>query len=199
MGKIFCIMGKSSSGKDTIFRLINEENTYGLKDVVTYTTRPRRTNETNGIEYYFINYDKLNEWEQKGKVIESRCYNTVHGDWYYSTIDDGQIDLDSNNNYIIISTLESFVNLRNYYGVENVLPIYIEIDDGLRLQRALDREREQSNPKYEELCRRFLADSEDFSETNLEKANINRKFENYNLDKAIDEIKRFIELGINNK
>ncbi|MGL4452361.1 MAG: guanylate kinase [Sarcina sp.] len=192
MGKIFCIMGKSSSGKDTIFKLLIDECVQELKEVVSYTTRPIRTNETHGVEYFFINKEQLEEWTSKEKVIEVRCYNTAHGDWYYSTIDDGQIDLDANKNYVIISTLESFVGVREYYGKENVLPIYIEIDDGLRLQRALDREREQSQPKYEELCRRFIADSIDFSEDNLKAAGVTRKFENYNLDKVLDEIKEFI-------
>ncbi|WP_297522881.1 guanylate kinase [uncultured Clostridium sp.] len=192
MGKIFCIMGKSSSGKDTIFKLLVEENTHNLKEVVSYTTRPIRNNETHGVEYFFINKDGLEVWTGRGKVIEVRCYNTAHGEWFYSTIDDGQIDLSSNENYLIISTLESFVGIREYYGGENVLPVYIEIDDGLRLQRALEREREQSMPKYEEMCRRFISDSADFSESNLESAGVSRKFENYNLDKALDEIKDFI-------
>lgn len=196
MGKIFCIMGKSSSGKDTIFRLLSEENNYGLKEVIGYTTRPKRINETNGIEYYFINEENLNKWQNAGKVIETRCYNTIYGKWYYSTIDDGQIDILSGENYITISTLESFISMKSYYGNKNVLPIYIDIDNGLRLQRALDREKEQLEPKYEELCRRFLADSKDFSEENLEKAEIFKSFENYNLDKVLNEIKMYIEESI---
>lgn len=196
MGKIFCIMGKSSSGKDTIFRLISEENNYGLKEVIGYTTRPKRKNETNGIEYHFINEEKLNEWKKAEKVIECRCYETIYGKWYYSTIDDGQIDILSGENYITISTLESFMSMKYYYGSKNVLPIYIDIDNGLRLQRALDREKEQLNPKYEELCRRFLADSKDFSEENLKKAEISKSFENYNLDKVLNEIKQYIEKNI---
>ena len=196
MGKIFCIMGKSSSGKDTIFRLLSEENSHGLKDVVIYTTRPKRANETVGVEYFFLTKEELDIWDREGKVIETRCYDTVHGKWYYSTIDDGQVDIKSGENYLIISTLESFTNIKNYYGEQNVLPIYIDIDNGLRLQRALDREREQSAPKYEEMCRRFLADSKDFSDENLKLAGVTKSFENYNLDNAIDEIKSFISNNI---
>lgn len=196
MGKIFCIMGKSSCGKDTIFKLLNEENTEGLKEVVIYTTRPKRDNETEGLEYHFINEEELLEWKRKGKVIESRCYNTVYGDWHYSTIDDGQIELEKNN-YLIIITLEAYNDLKKYYGENNVIPIYIEIDDGLRLQRSLEREREEKNPKYDEMCRRYLADSKDFSKDNLDKAGITRCFENYNLDKVIEEIKLFIKEKIN--
>lgn len=191
MGKIFCIMGKSGCGKDTIFKRLSMENTENLKEVVIYTTRPKRSNETEGVEYHFISKEELDNWKKQDKVIESRCYNTVHGDWYYSTIDDGQIELEKDN-YLIIITLEAFMNFKKYYGEENVIPIYIGIDDGVRLQRALDREREQQIPKYEELCRRFLADSKDFSEEKLKEAKITRVFENYNLEKVLYEIKGFI-------
>ena len=41
-----------------------------------------------------------------------------------------------------------------------MVPLYVEVDDGLRLSRALERERKQTEPKYAEMCRRFLADCE---------------------------------------
>lgn len=62
--------------------------------------------------------------------------------------------------------------------------MYVEVDDGLRLQRALDRERAQDQPKYAEMCRRFLADEEDFSEENLERAGITKRFQNTDLDQV---------------
>lgn len=78
-------------------------------------------------------------------------------------MDDGQIDL-SEQNYLMIGTLEAYEKMIAYFGTEAILPVYIELDDGVRLQRALDRELRQEKPKYEEMCRRFLADSADFSE-----------------------------------
>ena len=68
----------------------------------------------------------------------------------------------------------------------------IRLDDGLRLQRALDRERQQKQPRYEEMCRRFLADSRDFAPEIIEKAGIKRSFNNDDLSRCIDEIKDFI-------
>ncbi|MDO4206302.1 MAG: guanylate kinase, partial [Lachnospiraceae bacterium] len=67
-----------------------------------------------------------------------------------------------------------------------------ELDDGLRLERALNRERQQKVPGYAEMCRRFLADSEDFSEENLQKAGIKKRFENTDLDTCIEAIKQEI-------
>lgn len=192
MGKIYCMMGKSSTGKDTLYKRILENQELQLKTVIPYTTRPIREGEKNGVEYFFCNQEKVVELEAAGKVIERRDYNTVHGIWTYFTVDDDQIDL-KNNDYLIIGTLESYHKIRDYYGKEFVIPIYIEVEDGERLQRALNRERGQTVPKYEEMCRRFLADAKDFSEENLNAAEISRRFVNCNLYDTETEIVLYIK------
>ena len=131
--------------------------------------------------------DVLDRFEEAGKVIEMRTYHTVHGDWHYATLDDGQVELDRND-YIILGTLESYEKMKNYYGEENLVPVYIEVEDGERLRRALMREFSQEEPKYAEMCRRFLADSEDFSEENLKKAGITRRFVNADKIQCLEEI-----------
>ena len=191
MGKIFCLMGKSSSGKDTIFKKIRDDKELNLKPIVSYTTRPKRTNETNGVEYFFINEKELNKFEKEDKVIEKRVYHTVHGDWYYCTINDEQIDLESNN-YLLITTLESYISLKDYFGEDKVYPLYIHVEDGIRLQRALDREKNQENPNFDELCRRFLADNSDFSKENLSTLKINEFYTNKELEECINNIKKDI-------
>ena len=192
MGKIFYLMGKSASGKDTIYKKV-KEHLPELKTIVIYTTRPIREGEQDGVEYYFVDDDKLDKLQQAGKVIELREYNTVHGIWKYFTADDGQFDRD--NHLIAIGTLESYVQLKKYFGEEKLIPIYIEVEDGLRLERALSREKKQSEPKYEELCRRFLADAADFSADKLNEAGITQKYFNVDMDKCIHEI----VLGIREK
>ncbi len=80
------------------------------------------------------------------------------------------------------------------------MPVYIELDDGVRLQRALDRELGQEKPKYEEMCRRFLADSADFSEEKLAAAGIRDRFENTDLTKCLKAITKHLkEAGISPK
>ncbi|WP_028243152.1 guanylate kinase [Pseudobutyrivibrio ruminis] len=177
MGSIYCIMGKSSSGKDTIFKLLLGRDDLQLKRIVSYTTRPIRSNEKPGEEYNYVSLEEKDALVASGKVIELRKYDTVHGPWFYFTVDDGKIDLEKDD-YLVIGTVESFVKIRDYYGSDKVMPIYIEVDDGLRLSRALDRERQQAQPKYEEMCRRFLADQQDFSEENLKAAKITTLFNN---------------------
>ncbi len=192
MGKIFCIMGKSACGKDTVFKGLLDENIEGLETIVPYTTRPIRDGETEGMEYHFVSEKELREMTKAGKVIEVRTYNTVHGLWSYFTADDGQVDL-SKHNYVVIGTLEAFGLLASYYGNDRVVPIYIELDDGERLSRALSRERAQDNPKYQELCRRFLADDQDFSEDKLFKAGITNRFTNEESKETVKVIRSFIE------
>lgn len=177
MGKIFYIIGKSATGKDHIYKGLLEKENLHLQAVILYTTRPKRAGEENGREYFFTDEEHLEEMRQAGKIIEERVYQTVYGPWYYFTAEDGQIRLEQQN-YLGIGTLESFVKLRDRYGAEAVIPIYIETEDGIRLARALKRERKQEEPKYEEMCRRFLADSEDFSEDKIRSAGIDRRFEN---------------------
>lgn len=188
MGRIFYVMGKSSAGKDTIYNMLVNDKELGLKTIVGYTTRPMREGEVNGREYFFVDEDELKKLEQAGKVIEKRGYNTVYGVWNYFTVDDENINLNENN-YVLIGTLESYRNVRDYYGNEVVIPIYIEVEDGARLIRAINREMTQNTPKYEELCRRFLADAKDFAEEILDELDIKKRYNNENLNKCYEEIK----------
>ena len=185
-------MGKSASGKDKIYSRLAGNKELNLKKLILYTTRPVRDGEEDGVQYYFTDDQKLKEFEEAGKVIESRAYNTVYGVWTYFTADDGQIDL-KNGNYLGIGTLESFQKMKNYYGKDSVIPIYIEVENGERLIRAIRREQEQETPKYKELCRRFLADEEDFSEENLERAGITKRFQNTDLDQVTQEIASYMK------
>lgn len=187
MSRIFIVMGKSATGKDTIFKELVIQDKFPLKTVVPYTTRPIRTGETEGEQYHFVSSEEMDELEKQGKIIEKRAYQTVLGEWCYFTVDDGQIDL-SKNNYIMISTLEGYSKLRNYFGTEKVVPIYVEVEDGERLNRALCRERMQANPKYEELCRRFLADQEDFEESKIQELEIKKRYYNQEVNNCVNDI-----------
>lgn len=191
MGKIFCIMGKSSSGKDTLYQRILQRKNLNLKQIVSYTTRPIRAGEVDGMEYHFCSYEERDRLLAEGKVIEIRSYNTCHGRWDYFTVEDKHLDL-NHQNYLIIGTIESYEKIRDHFTSEYVIPIYIEVEDGLRLQRALSREMQQKEPKYEEMCRRFLADAEDFSPKRLQDANITQIFQNEEIDRTEEEIASFI-------
>lgn len=197
MPEIVLIMGKSSSGKDRIFKELISDCSLNFKTITMYTTRPMRNGEQQGIEYHFVSDETAVEMEKQHKIIEMRSYETVYGIWKYFTADDGQIDI-KNGKYIMIGTLEAYEKLCTFYGKEHILPIYIEVEDGLRLERALLREKQQVKPKYAEMCRRFLADEKDFSMENLKKNEISKIYiNNGTLLECVTQIKSDIEQIMN--
>ncbi len=193
MGKIYYLMGKSASGKDTLYKEILAEMP-DLKTVTLYTTRPIREGEQDGVEYYFVTEAELAAYDRDGKIIEQRTYPTMYGGWTYATVDDGQVDLDRYD-YLVLGTLESYQKMQAYFGAENLIPLYLEVEDGERLTRALEREKLEAHPKYDELCRRFLADQEDFSEENIAKAGITKRYRNDDRKKCREEITEDIKHG----
>ena len=192
MGKIFLLMGKSTSGKDTIYRELVKDENLALKKVIPYTTRPMRDGETDGVQYFFKDENGYLHLKAEGKIIEERTYHTNYGPWVYFTVDDGQIDL-SSGNYLVIGTLESYCYIRDYFGKENVVPLLIDVDAKIRLTRAMHREEKQEHPKYDEMCRRFLADEEDFSEEKIRDAGVEKRFHNNaEIADCIKEITEYI-------
>lgn len=191
MGRIYCIIGKSSTGKDTIYKKLLKNKSLDLRKIVPYTTRPIREGEKEGVEYHFTDEAALKQYKAENRLVECRSYQTIYGIWYYYTVKDEQINL-AEYNYLIIGTLESYQMTRDYFGKDKVIPIYITVEDGERLTRALCREKSQSVPKYEEMCRRFLADSQDFSEEKLKEAGIQKYFYNNELDQCMEEVTAYI-------
>ncbi len=190
MGKIFYLIGKSGSGKDSIYKELMDMG-LGLKPVVLYTTRPMRDGETEGVEYHFIDDAEFERLRDADRLIEYREYNTVHGIWRYMTVDDGQIDV-SRDSFLMIGTLESYEKMLARFGSEALCPVYLTVDDGERLMRALIRERQQKSPKYAELCRRYLADEKDFSPERLAECHIDRSFKNDDFKRCLNEVADYI-------
>ena len=194
---IYYLIGKSASGKDSILAALLQDQTLKLNEIVQYTTRPIRDGETEGREYHFITVKKMRAFEEAGKIVECRTYHTVHGDWHYMMIDDGQVDL-AKKDYAAVGTVESYKKVKEYYG-DAVVPIYVYVETGERLQRALDRERQHANPKYAEMCRRFLADEADFDDAHLMDAGLLREdgtyvnaFENDNFTACVQAVREWI-------
>lgn len=192
MGRIFYIMGKSATGKDTVYKELLKRFP-DLKTIVPYTTRPIREGETDGVEYHFRTIPELDGLKSSGKMIEIRVYQTIAGPWYYFTMDDGQFDLEGDADYLLIGTLESYEKMCQYFGTEHLVPLYIEIPDGIRLKRATDREAAQKKPNFREVCRRYLADEEDFAEENLVRLGIETRYENLDLELCLNEISEKIQ------
>ena len=192
MGKIFLLMGKSASGKDAVYRNLLSDDTLALKKVVMYTTRPMRQNEENGRQYFFVDEAAYEKLVREEKIIEERAYHTQLGLWRYFTADDGQIDPEKGN-YLMMGTVEAFATLKARFGGDMVVPVLIDTEDGIRLERALKRERKQDTPRYDEMCRRYLADTEDYAKEKLDEAGITRIFHNNDtLEACLAEVSAFV-------
>ena len=193
MGHIFVMMGKSATGKDTIYEKLIRNDVLGLRKVVEYTTRPVRSGEVDGDDYHFVDADDMDKYRDSGKLIEERCFESMMGPWYYFNMDDGSIDLQAHD-YLLISTLPAYMSCRQYYGDDKVVPLYVVVNDKERIHRAIHREDCEKEPKYSEMCRRFLADNKDYSEANLKRAGItaDKWFVNDYLDDCTRKIVDYI-------
>ncbi|MBQ8947441.1 MAG: guanylate kinase [Lachnospiraceae bacterium] len=191
MNRLICLMGKSCSGKDTIYKNLLKDRELNLKVLRPYTTRPRRINEKEGIEYNFVTEEEYLAMRDRGLILEERAYDTMHGVWRYFTVRDAGLT-DNENDLLYIGTLEAYVNLREALGNDKVIPIYIEVSDTVRIDRAVHREKKQAEPRFAEMCRRFLADNEDFSDEKLKEAGVTVRFNNEDLNECLNRIKTFI-------
>ena len=191
MGRIYYLLGKSATGKDTLYKEILKRRPK-LRTVTMYTTRPIREGETDGVEYFFTGREELERQLASGKVIESRTYQTIAGPWTYYTVDDGQFDVADDESCLMIGTLESYEKMCAYFEAGKMVPVYIEVPDGIRLLRAVKREENQKKPNYREVCRRYLADEKDFSEENIQKTGIKLRFTNDNLELCVKNIINYI-------
>ena len=192
MGRIYYLLGKSATGKDTLYKEILKRRPK-LRSVTMYTTRPIREGETDGVEYFFTGREELERQLASGKVIESRTYQTIAGPWTYYTVDDGQFDVADDESCLMIGTLESYEKMCAYFEAGKMVPVYIEVPDGIRLLRAVKREENQKKPNYREVCRRYLADEKDFSEENLERLGITKRYQNTDMEMCLEEILRDLD------
>ena len=163
---IIMFIGPSGSGKDTFFYPTLKE--YALNPIILSTTRPMRKGEIDKKTYYFITMDQMNLLERQQKLIERRNYQTINGLWSYATNSE---QIDSSSNYLTLNTWEAYQKFVQFYGSDQIVPLYFRVDDGIRLQRSVERERSQKAPNYKELCRRYLADIKDFDESYLTRYN----------------------------
>ena len=151
--------------------------------LVPCTTRPPRPQEVSGKDYVFVSDDFI---LTDPSIIEYREYKTIRGVWYYATINN-LIEGDN----VIVACPQQYLNIKRFYEHDDsvkVIPIYIYIDDGIRLQRLISREMLADNPNYYEICRRYEADMKDFACMEGE-----RKYLNYSLSECVAEILRIIK------
>lgn len=184
---VFYFMGRSASGKDAILSRLWDMFP-DIQNVPLYTTRSKRAGEEEGKPYYFRTEAGYLAMEVSGLVAECRTYQKVSGPVRYFTCLGG-IDL-STHDYFLSGTLVSYLKVWDVLGESHVVPVYIYVPEQDLLTRAIHRESRQPFPDCQEVCRRFLADSMDFSEEALAKAGIREenRFLNQDLDACVEAV-----------
>lgn len=159
MNKVFVLMGKSCAGKDTILKELMKR---GHKTVVSYTTRPKRKGETDGVEYRFVTMERFTEMVDADEFVEYRSYKSESGvRWWYALPRNG-FDLEKESKVVIVE-LFGLEQIKHAFGEENVVSIFINTEGRERLMRSLKRQPFASDEEVGEMCRRYLSDEEDFS------------------------------------
>lgn len=195
---LYVICGKSSTGKDTIYKRIVETFDGILSPVILHTSREIRSGEKDGVNYHYISKEDFLKKIDSQNMIEYRSYPHTNGEVFYGTSIDA---FEDNKSYITINTLEGLKKLKDspYMREINIHPIYIEVPDMDRIQRALKRESKNFIPNIKECCRRYLADEEEFAEEKIKSLvpSCNR-FVNNSLENCLLQISLYIT-GIEKK
>ena len=161
MNTIFCVMGKSSSGKDCLAKSLTKKGK--ITYIIPYTTRPMRPEESDGDPYFFLSEKDY----QTEDIICNTCFETVGGKWFFGFKRLTHEELDSDIPFIAVVSPKQFNMLVDIYaGLINIIGLYIEADEEERIVHAIMRERKKDIPDYKELCRRFISDREDFKHDN---------------------------------
>lgn len=168
--KVVALFGKCAAGKDTIQNwLVN--NSVNIKKIVSCTTRPPRDYEVDGVDYHFISILEFTEKVLDGSMLEAIEF----GDNFYgSSID----ELDPEKINIGVFELNGINSLLEDSRLD-ILCIYIDVEDKIRLLRGLKRE---ENPNIIKLCKRFIEEDMIFTEFDFEYLVFNNNKEMEELD-----------------
>lgn len=152
------LLGKSASGKDTIVRKLVEQHDY--KRIITWTTRPMRPGEKEGVTYHYTTEEDFKKKINEGFFVEWKKYETVKGTWYYGTALDDIMKARNDDYSVIILTKDGLEKLNSFcshlVGI-NLLSVYLDVDTKVIKQRLLKR-----GDDKKEAARRIKYDKKDF-------------------------------------
>lgn len=176
--KILVISGFSGAGKDTVAKLVIEQNS-NYNFVTLHSTRPMRPGESKGDPYYFISDNEMCTMAFNKELIEGRCYNSIYGNWFYAIHKD---EIKQDKQYVVVLDVLGYREFKKHFG-NRVVGIFIHVDDNTRLERAKSRK----DFNIEEWNRRLMDDNNQF------KLDIIKKEYNYIIDNI--DIKNTIKQG----
>lgn len=134
---IIILIGKSSSGKDTLARILEKE--HGYKFIVSTTTRPMRQGESQKNPYYFVSNEEFVNLIDNNKLIEYRTYNTLVDNipalWYYGV---EKTEVNNQDKYVVVLDIIGLKEFQKEFG-NRVTSFYIDVNDNERKRRCLSR------------------------------------------------------------
>lgn len=158
---LYCVMGPSGSGKDTVVNYIVKLSKQVYAKLVQFTTRPKREGEIDGVTYNFISMDDFLKYD-KEDIAEYREYKVADGStWVYGTF---KSELLKSKDRLTI-TVCSPSQFRSYYNIISgyIIPVFIYAPKAVLLMRALKRNTEHNLDNMDiiqETIRRFLDDKD---------------------------------------
>jgi len=142
------LTGPSGSGKDFLLRgLINKDLKYSPK----FTTRPKRTLETDGVEYNFIENQNFEELQKENQIKVYQSFLIGEDTWYY-----GITKQNFEANQLFIMTPYEISQLSEE-DLKGCFLVYLDIDMKIRRKRISKR-----NDNNDSIERRLEADEIDF-------------------------------------
>ena len=147
------LCGRTASGKNTIR---DEIVKLGVKPIVTYTTRPMRKGEIDGVTYHFITNDDFLGKESEGFFAETTSYNVATGDiWHYGTAKE-----DLSGGRVLIVNPDGLKAIKDMKDIKTT-SFLIYADEETIWNRLMQRGDSEKEAK-----RRLQADNEDFKDIN---------------------------------
>ena len=157
---LFILFGKSGVGKSTVLKDLIKYKKYKVEPIITYTTRPRRKDEKNDVDYHFIDKDAFLDMSIHNKFLEATKYKVTDGDiWYYGSAKEDYLKAKREDKIVIV----------NPDGIEPILKFckenkiivrvfYLHCHESVAIKRL-----EKRGDEWKEIKRRLAADDKDFT------------------------------------
>lgn len=175
---IVVLVGESASGKSTIANLIQERDP-SFSKIITYTTRPMRDGETDGVDYHFVSEEEFDRMERNGEFFESASYRG----WRYGSV---SADYNDGKDHVVVLTPHGYRRLKrrqqnsSWLHHTRVIGIYLDVDRRSRVIKLLER-----GDDIDEAYRRSLSDAGQFDGFEDE---TEYKITNNGYEKSVEEV-----------
>jgi guanylate kinase len=141
---IIVVVGPTNSGKTKFIKICTS---YGIKRVVTNTTRQMRKGEKQGVDYYFRTLKNFKKKEKNGDFVET---SEVYGTWFgteYSELEDF---------CVVALDPKGLKKFKSEFG-DDIFSIFLDVDEKTRIERARKR-----GDNLKNVSKRILEERETF-------------------------------------